>query len=219
MTEATEAALLGRWRAGDGDAFAELVQRHQSALLRFARGLLGVGSAYEDVVQEAFLRLAEKPPELPEEALGSPDLERAQLSGWLHTVTRNLCMDVLRSEARRKTREQEVAAREAADGGVDAVEERDTRELVARRLSLLPIDQRDVLVLRLLADKSYREIAQITGKKIGTVGWLISVGLAALGRELAPLLEGRSTQADTETRHGGLVEPGSDLGMVQGELS
>jgi RNA polymerase sigma-70 factor (ECF subfamily) len=83
-----------------------------------------------------------------------------------------------------------VAAREAADGGVNAVEERDTRELVARRLSLLPIDQRDVLVLRLLADKSYREIAEITGKKIGTVGWLVSVGLRALSQELAPLFGG-----------------------------
>ena len=219
MIEATEAVLLERWRAGEAQAFAELVRRHESSLLRLARGLLGQGSAYEDVVQEAFLRLAEKPPDLPQEVLGQPDLERAGLLGWLHKVTRNLCMDVLRSESRRKNREREVAAPEATGGGVNSVEERDTREWVAHTLSRLPIDQRDVLVLRLLANKSYREIAEITGKKIGTVGWLISVGLTALGRELSPLLEGGITHENASNPRNGLIEPDTGLGMAQGEMS
>ena len=45
-------------------------------------------------------------------------------------------------------------------------------------------------MLRLIGERSYREIADITGKKVGTVGWLISEGLDALGRELAHLLPG-----------------------------
>ncbi len=71
-----------------------------------------------------------------------------------------------------------------------------------------------MLVLRLLGEKSYREIADITGKKVGTVGWLISVGLKALSQELEPLLTGPNKK-----RPQMVTEPGMGFGMVQGELS
>jgi RNA polymerase sigma-70 factor (ECF subfamily) len=119
-------------------------------------------------------------------------------------------MDVMRSETRRREHERDAAAPEAADGGIVAIEASDTRALVAAKLGLLPDDQRDVLVLRLLADKSYSEIAAITGKKIGTVGWLISVGLKALSAELAPLVA-PSVALRTSTGRG--------MGTVRGEWS
>ena len=72
-----------------------------------------------------------------------------------------------------------------------------------------------MLVLRLLGDKSYREIADITGKKIGTVGWLVSVGLKALSAELAPLLSVAPKKAKGQR----FTEPDVGFGLVQGELS
>lgn len=206
--ELSEAQLLERHGLGHTDAFPALVRRHQGPLLRHAFGLLGPGSPAEDVVQEAFLKLAQQPPSLPEEVMGDARAERAALASWLHKVTRNLCMDLLRSENRRKRREQDVAPGEAAGGGFEDVELGDTREAVSRSLERLPQDQREVLVLRLLGEKTYREIASITGKKVGTVGWLVSVGLKALASELAPLLGGA---------------PGEDLRMsglspIRGEL-
>jgi len=183
MTDQDEAELLERFQAGVADAFAELVRIHQGPLLRYARGLLGAGSAYEDVVQEAFLKLAQSPPKL---SVGGE-----KLASWLFKVARNLCMDVMRSETRRKKREESVAAHEATGGGMAAVDAQDTRGAIEAKLSGLPVDQRDVLVLRLLGDKSYKEIAAITGKKIGTVGWLVSEGLKVLSTELAPLFTGQ----------------------------
>lgn len=194
MTEdATDGTLLDRWRSGETVAFAALVERFQAPLLRHARSVLGWGRGHEDIVQEVFLKLAEAPPELPERVRGDAAAERAQLGAWLHTVTRNLCMDTLRADKRRQHREGEVApAVEGAvtDGGLEHVEAKDTRAAVQRSLDKLPQDQREVLVLRLISEKSYAEIADITGRKVGTVGWLISVGLRALSRELAPLLTG-----------------------------
>lgn len=184
------ATLLESHRAGDPSAFAALVRMFEASLLRHARGLLGPGSVYEDVVQDALLKLAQSPPDLPQEVIGDFARESGQLACWLHKVTRNLCMDVMRAETRRKKREQHVAADEAIGGGTAVVEANDTREAVERSLHHLPQDQREVLVLRLLGEKSYREIAEITGRKIGTVGWLVSVGLKALATELAPLLGG-----------------------------
>ncbi|MFT5048782.1 MAG: RNA polymerase sigma-70 factor (ECF subfamily) [Chlamydiales bacterium] len=185
MTDQDEAELLERFQAGVADAFAELVRIHQGPLLRYARGLLGAGSAYEDVVQEAFLKLAQSPPKL---SVGGE-----KLASWLFKVARNLCMDVMRSETTRKKREESVATHEATAGGIAAVEAEDTRGAIEAKLSGLPVDQRDVLVLRLLGDKSYKEIAAITGKKIGTVGWLVSEGLKVLSTELAPLFTGHAT--------------------------
>ena len=123
-------------------------------------------------------------------------------------------MDTIRTETRRKHRERAVAEGEAAEGGLATVEERDTRALVEQELSKLPVDQREVVALRLMGERSYKEIAEITGKNIGTVGWLISVGLKALGEGLEPLLEGRK-----RAQRNGTVRIETGMGLAQGEAS
>ena len=218
----SDGQLLRAFRNGDAGAFTELVNLHQAALLRHARALLGPGSVYEDVVQEVFLKLAQSPPEIPAEADGDPRLERVHLLSWLHKVTRNCCMDVVRAEARRKRREQDVASGEAAEGGLRLVEENDTRAAVERELGKLPVEQREVLVLRLLGERSYKEIAEITGRPIGTVGWLVSVGLKALSESLAPVLGGLvgpAAEPVPARNEQGAPSPRLDLDVVRGELS
>ena len=164
-------------------------------------------------MQDAFLRLAQKPPTMPTSARGDAAAERAVLASWLHKVMRNLCMDTMRSEARRKKREEDVASVEATPGGLKDVEAEDRRAAVEKGLFKLPEDQREVLVLRLLGDRSYKEIAEITGKKIGTIGWLISVGLKALAFELAPLV------AFHDGGHPTTGPRDAQVGYLQGEMS
>src|SRR5688572_32935861 len=190
MDEPSDGRLLADWGRGDSSAFEALVARHERALLRHARALLGDWRSGEDVVQEVFLRFAQRPPVLGADVLGDPRAESAVLSSWLHQVLRNLCMDTKRSEIRRKRREEEAAEHEATSGGTDSIDAADTKAAVERGLLRLPVDQREVLVLRLFDEKSYSEIASITGRKVGTVGWLISVGMKALAAELAPLAGG-----------------------------
>jgi RNA polymerase sigma factor (sigma-70 family) len=122
-------------------------------------------------------------------------------------------MDTLRSEKRRRQREESVAAvetaRESHAGGAGLVEARDTRAAVERGLAQLNPDQREVLVLRLVSERSYREIAEITGRKIGTVGWLISEGLSALADKLGPLLDVAPSMQPT-------TQPSARTGEVRG---
>ena len=125
-------------------------------------------------------------------------------------------MDALRSEKRRRHREKAVAPEEAVQGGLDGVELADTREAVEKSLERLPTDQREVLVLRLFSERSYKEIADITGKKVGTIGWLISVGLKTLAGELAPLL-GPAAAQGTEGQEGTMQSP--ETQSLQGGLS
>lgn len=207
----SDGELLDAFKGGDATAFGSLVARHQTVLLKHARALVGPAGPWEDAVQEAFLKLVERPPELPAEARGRAPLERAHLLSWLHVVTRNVCMDAMRAESRRRRREEAAAASEAVSRAASPLEERDTVQAVERGLERLPGDQREVLVLRLLGGRSYREIADITGRKVGTVGWLISEGLKRLGAELEPLLEGASARGD------GCAAP--NLRLAQGESS
>ena len=95
-------------------------------------------------------------------------------------------MDWLRRERRRRQREQISAVPEATSGGLEVVEARDENEHVEKLLFQLPDDQREVLVLRICAGKSYRDIAELTGRKVGTVGWLISAGLKRLSDLMGP---------------------------------
>jgi len=210
---ASDGALLERLAEGDGSALAPLVERYQGALLRHARALVGDDSAHHDVVQETFLKLLERPPILPDAVRGDPAVESAHLASWLHKVTRNGCMDTLRSEKRRRHREESVAttevARDAQAGGAGLVEERDTRAAVERGLASLSPDQREVLVLRLVSERSYKEIAEITGRKIGTVGWLISEGLSALADKLGPLFDVAPAMQPT-------TQPSAQSGEVRG---
>ncbi|MBI4880055.1 MAG: RNA polymerase sigma factor [Planctomycetes bacterium] len=189
MTEPTDADLLRSWRRGDATAFAALVDRYQGPLLAFARFLPCGASGAEDVVQEVLLRLARNPPELPRETAEEQRPPEARLASWLYRVTRNCAMEQVRSDARRRIREERTAPREMLEGGPPAIEQDDTRRAVEEGLLALAEDQREALVLRLFGERSYREIAEITGQKAGTVAWLISEGLKTLSRRLAPLLD------------------------------
>ena len=80
MNDLPDGQLLRLHRKGNTSAFTELVRRHESCLLQHARALLGGGRPYEDAVQEAFLKLAQVPPELPPEVAGDERLERDLLA-------------------------------------------------------------------------------------------------------------------------------------------
>ncbi|MEM8713744.1 MAG: RNA polymerase sigma factor [Planctomycetota bacterium] len=189
--ETLEIELLRAHRRGEVTAFTQLVELFQGALLRHARTLFmgrsGAGAA-DDAVQEVFLTLARNPPDPDDPSFGSS----LRLGAWLHRVTRNQCLDMLRSDTRRRDREVDASSQEdhvPEDPALAAVDARDTRSAVERTLERLPDDQREAVTLRLLEERSYAEIASITGRKVGTVGWLISQGMKVLAAELSPLLE------------------------------
>lgn len=189
----SDGTLLDAWRRGDPAAFDGLVGRHERALIAHAESLVGASGA-QDAVQETLVRLAHRPPALPTQVRGDGEGERAVLAAWLHRVLRRVCLDQLRAERRRRRREREAAAAEAVAGGQEGVEQGELREVVERGMQRLPEAQREVLVLRLFGERSYREIAEITGKKVGTVGWLISEGLARLAEELGPVVAPETAQ-------------------------
>jgi len=91
----TDAELVVRTRAGEGEAFGQLVSRYHDACWRFAYHMLGERADAEDVVQDTFLRAYL--------AIGRYD-ERDQFRGWLFRILTNQCRNFLTSRGRRTRR-------------------------------------------------------------------------------------------------------------------
>lgn len=185
MSALSDVDLLARYvRRRDASAFATLLDRHQGDLLRTAHGLLGDGHAAQDAVQEAFLRLCRDASGLVTHAQG-----RAGLGGWLATVVRHHCIDLLRQRGR-----QPGATGIAADAVSAPVAGADGEQasLLWGAVTALPPLERAAVVLRYRDGLAYQEIAARLGKTATHVGVLLHQaierlrGSTALRQEMTP---------------------------------
>ena len=89
-----DAELIAKWKSGNQSAATELVQRHASALARFAASC-GAREDIDELVQDTFVR-----------AFASLDGFRGESSfrTWLFTIERRLLLDRLRADRRRRDR-------------------------------------------------------------------------------------------------------------------
>ncbi len=171
----TDRELLDRYRGGDISAFDALMARFEGPLLRFVSRYRA--HAAQDLVQEVFLRLIR-------ESDSGGLAEVNNLSAWLYRVARNLAIDDARKEERMEARHQFAAAPEAQPASSVSVETKEIAEVVTEKILGLPQKQRDVLVLKLQEERSYKEISAITGLTVSNVGYLIHQGLKGLAGEL-----------------------------------
>ena len=144
--------------------FKELFEAHYPTVRRHLMLIVGERAVAEDIAQETFIKLYERPPR-----------EFTNLSGWLIKVATNLAYNYLRSEKSRKRREEEVegAEREPVVGSpAYAGELAEIREVLKR------LDYRDRICLILkFSGFSYDEIAGITGIKKSSVGKVLARAL------------------------------------------
>lgn len=147
---------------------ADLYRAEQPGLVRLATLLVRDQAVAEELVQEAFVRVAPK--------LGQIDAPGA----YLRTAVVNLC----RGHGRR----QAVAARHPQRPAADAAPPPLPPDLAPVWLALgdLPDRQRQALVLRFYLDLPDDEIARLLDARPGTVRSLISRGLAALKEVVEP---------------------------------
>jgi RNA polymerase sigma-70 factor (ECF subfamily) len=164
----------------------ELVH-HLDAAYNFARWLIRDEHDAEDMVQEAYARAFHH-------ISGFSGLNGR---AWLLTIVRNCCYDFFR---RNRVRYQEGAFDEethdtgtTADDPETALLEEERAELLRKALTELPLDYREVLVLRELEELSYKEIASIVGVPVGTVMSRLSRARNQLQQNLA----GQATQPRT----------------------
>jgi RNA polymerase sigma-70 factor (ECF subfamily) len=175
---------------------------HLNSAYNLARHLMRNETEAEDVVQSAYVRA------IRHFAVLQGDDGRA----WLLTIVRNCCYDRLRKlGAYARDADFDEALHSGGRQSLDpetALLQAERAELVRTSLAELPIESREVLVLREFEQLSYREIGDIVGIPVGTVmsrlsraRWrlqqILSVYLEREEIHLAPLL---SRPTGTTTR-------------------
>jgi len=156
--EQTDLDLITQWKGGDQRAATLLVERHASAVARFARSV-GAHDDVQDIVQDTFVR-----------AFGSLDSFRgdSSLRTWLFTIARRLLLDLRRSE-RRRGEQVEVQDTDAITeyDSLDTVVADETRARMQGAIGRLSKTQREVFLLRVSEGLSYKEIADVAGTTEG----------------------------------------------------
>lgn len=148
----------------------ELYARHAPGAARLAFLLTGERDLAEDVVQDAFVRVAGR-----FAGLRSPDA----FDAYLRRTVVNLC----RGQWRRRRTERAHARRQPAvphEWQPDVA----ARDEMLRALRALPERQRAAVVLRYYEDLSERQTAEVLGCAVGTVKSLVSRALTTLRAEL-----------------------------------
>ena len=166
--QASDGELLQRVRDGDTPAFATLVRRHQTALLRLVGPFVGTREDAEDAVQEAFV-----------EAFRQLDSFRGEASfrTWVGRIA------IYRAMAIAKRRMPKTSDYRYLDG---ATEDTDVAEAIAVREAVwaLPDEMRVAVVLRFWREMSGREIAELLGEEQSTVWTRIYRGLEQVRQAL-----------------------------------
>jgi RNA polymerase sigma-70 factor (ECF subfamily) len=158
--------------------FARLVDAQAAPLVLYARQWC---DAPEDVVQEAFLKLASlrRPP--------------GDVRAWLYTAVRHGAIDAGKA-ARRRQRREAAAARPARWFVEPEVEGLDAAAAVAA-LARLPAEQREAVVARLWGGLGFEQIGAVAGCSASTAFRRYGAGIDALRRELGVSCPSQSPNA------------------------
>ena len=185
-------------RAGDREAFAQLVQRYEAQVYTMSMRMLSNREDARDLAQEVFLTVYQSLDRFRGEA---------QFRTWLYRVTLNRCRDEIRRRGTVKhTRPLSldgIAGAADADEGASGIEPaarepspeaeargRETQALVRKAIDRLPEELREALLLRDTQDLAYEQIASVLEVPVGTVRSRLNRARTRLAELLEPILEG-----------------------------
>jgi RNA polymerase sigma-70 factor (ECF subfamily) len=216
--------LLERARAGDGEAFQELVEPYRRELQVHCYRMLGSLQDAEDVLQETLLAAWQ--------GLGGFE-ERASVRTWLYRIATNRCLNARRSASRRPAKEWDIAEYQPPEptrlgeivwlepfpdalleGVMDAPLGPEARYERAESMSLafvtalqiLPPRQLAVLVLRDVLGFHANEVADMLDSTIDSVNSLLKRARAGLQRQLAGVDRQRAPAPDSPTERATVAE-------------
>jgi RNA polymerase sigma-70 factor (ECF subfamily) len=182
--------LIERARRGDRDAFGFLVVRHQDRIYTAVLRFCGDEEDARDVVQRAFINAWRR--------LDSFKGDSA-FSTWMYRIAFNESVTFRREGGRRKlvsmTGRDDEAGPEPADDRrpSDRLESEENRRKVQDALNLVDPEERKILILKELEDRSYDEIAEILEIPKGTVRSRLFRARESLREKLTVLMKAEGT--------------------------
>ena len=151
----SEREILLQVKRGKKEAYQTIVERYMKRAYYIALGFVRNPQDALDISQEAFIKAFRR--------IKSFDIERPFFP-WFYKLIKNFCLDHLK----RRSRIQEVPLDE---GRIlkEEHEDREMKEVLWKGIESLPVEQREVIILRYFQELSYQEISEVMGKPVGTV--------------------------------------------------
>lgn len=167
-TLTTDEIIVERALTGDAEAFGEIVRRWERRIFALAYGMLGREDDARDATQETFLAAFRNLRGFRGEA---------KVSSWLHRIAVNQCITrqrraKVRSESALDDEQEKQADRFAIPvdhSPATLVEGRQETAAVRRAINSLPIELRQVVIMKEFEELTFREIADVLDLPLSTV--------------------------------------------------
>jgi RNA polymerase sigma-70 factor (ECF subfamily) len=172
-----ERTIIAQVKAGDAEVFGVLYDAYAEKIYNYLFYRTRDKETAEDLTSTTFFKAIN--------GLDGFDEEKGNFSAWLYRIARNSLFDHYRTK---KVTSSIEAAEEISDGS-DIEASAMSRELsgkVKELLETLSDDQREIVTMRIWDELSYKEIAEVTGKKEATCKVAFHRAMAKL-KEVAPL--------------------------------
>jgi RNA polymerase sigma-70 factor (ECF subfamily) len=151
----SEKDLLSLVRRGDREAYGRVVEKYMKPAYFIALGLVRDPQDAMDLSQEAFIRAFR--------GIKRFDTERPFFP-WLYRILKNLCIDHLK-----KCRRHNEIPLEGIQVAGKKEQDKELTEILWNGIQKLPFEQKEIIILRYFQQLTYREIADITSKPLGTI--------------------------------------------------
>jgi RNA polymerase sigma-70 factor (ECF subfamily) len=186
--EWSDETAVARVRAGDGDCFRVLVERHSRLLFRLAFRMTGNEQDAEDVVQETLLRAYRSIEKFD---------ERSSFRTWLHRIAVNCSIDLMR--ARRQRSESSAPADPGMKDPMQSVPSLDptpdrmamseqARWRIAEAMGQLSASERTAFVLRHFEGMCIEDVSRVLCCRPGAARHCVFRAVQKLRRALEPLV-------------------------------
>lgn len=163
MTIETTDQLIEKVKAGNGQAFAQLVDLHKNLVFSLTLQLLKNKEEAEEIAQDVFVKVYSAIHTFKGDS---------KFSTWLYRITRNRCLDYLRQKritfSDIDLNEFSISNLDDASNALDKMMEKERQQKLKHCLKLLSADDAAVLTLFYFEEKNLNEVAKILGTSVNS---------------------------------------------------
>lgn len=176
-TEVSDEIYIQRFKSGESTAFGELYDRYSKKIYRYVYYKIFNKEVTEDIVSDVFYKALER--------IDSYDPKKGLFSAWLYRIARNTVIDKYRMKRETVDIEDifDLGEDERTEEKLDAEA---TLKKISKYLETLTPKQREIVILRVWEEMSYKEIAEIVGGTEGSVKMTFSRTIREVREKMGP---------------------------------